>query len=443
MSSCIWRYAFAECSLGYYGQGFTADEYVCGWYTNEGIGGIMHTIFNSENASWDIRLHFYRNETNDGSFCRSHDVRLALNLQFFADDGQGGEKTEEPTAKKLEDARKEGQVAKSKEIANGLGLLSLFLVLKFWTGNMANDFKNLFKVIYNRMPDITKLVGNPVPQQDMKDLFQYALLVTLKTLAPILLIGFIIAFLSDYVQVKWKVTTKPLQPKFSKMNPVSGLKKIISMNSLVELIKSIAKILLIGWVSYSYLKDKGEFIYLLYDMDIIPSVIFIGEIVIDLGIRISAIYMIIAFADFAYQKYKFHKDMKMTKQEVKEEFKNQEGNPEIKGKIRQKMREVSQRRMMQALPEADVVITNPTHYAVAIKYDPDVGRAPIVIAKGEDFLAQKIKEVAREHEIEIVENKPLARMLYANVDIGAEIPPELYQAVAEVLAFVYHQKGKI
>ena len=178
-------------------------------------------------------------------------------------------------------------------------------------------------------------------------------------------------------------------------------------------------------------------------MDIIPSVIFIGEIVIDLGIRISAIYMIIAFADFAYQKYKFHKDMKMTKQEVKEEFKNQEGNPEIKGKIRQKMREVSQRRMMQALPEADVVITNPTHYAVAIKYDPDVGRAPIVIAKGEDFLAQKIKEVAREHEIEIVENKPLARMLYANVDIGAEIPPELYQAVAEVLAFVYHQKGKI
>ena len=153
--------------------------------------------------------------------------------------------------------------------------------------------------------------------------------------------------------------------------------------------------------------------------------------------------MILAMADFAYQKYKFHKDMKMTKQEVKEEYKNQEGNPEIKGKIRQKMREVSQRRMMQSLPQADVVITNPTHYAVAIKYDQEEAPAPIVIAKGEDYLAQKIKEVARENNIEIVENKPLARMLYANVDIGAQIPPELYQAVAEVLAFVYHAKGKI
>ena len=169
----------------------------------------------------------------------------------------------------------------------------------------------------------------------------------------------------------------------------------------------------------------------------------VGTTVIDLGIRISVVYMIIALADFAYQKYKFKKDMKMTKQEVKEEYKNQEGNPEIKGKIRQRMREVSQRRMMQALPQADVVITNPTHYAVAIQYEPEKYPAPIVIAKGEDFLAQKIKEVAKENEIEIVENKPLARMLYANVEVGAQVPPELYQAVAEVLAFVYHAKGRI
>ena len=184
-------------------------------------------------------------------------------------------------------------------------------------------------------------------------------------------------------------------------------------------------------------------IYLLYDIQLTQAIILIGETVIDLGIRVSVIYVVIAAADFAYQKWKFHEDMKMTKQEVKEEYKNQEGNPEIKGKIRSKMREASQRRMMQSLPEADVVITNPTHYAVAIKYDPDVSPAPIVIAKGEDYLAQKIKETAREHSIEIVENKPLARMLYANVEIGAEIPPELYQAVAEVLAFVYHVKGKI
>ena len=169
----------------------------------------------------------------------------------------------------------------------------------------------------------------------------------------------------------------------------------------------------------------------------------IGDIVVDLGIRISVVYMIIAFLDYAYQKWKFKDDMKMTKQEVKDEFKNQEGDPQIKGKQKQRMMEASRRRMMQQLPEADVVITNPTHYAVAIKYDPDKYDAPYVVAKGEDFLAQKIKEIAKENNVEIVENKPLARMLYANVDIGGLIPPELYQSVAEVLAFVYHLKGRI
>ncbi len=154
-------------------------------------------------------------------------------------------------------------------------------------------------------------------------------------------------------------------------------------------------------------------------------------------------YMLIALADFIYQKVKFKNDMKMTKQEIKEEFKQQEGDPQIKGKIRQKMREASMRRMMQELPQADVVITNPTHYAVAIKYEPEVADAPVVIAKGEDHLAARIKEVAKENKIEIVENKPLARMLYANVEVGEAVPPELYQAVAEVLAFVYHLQGKI
>ncbi len=162
-----------------------------------------------------------------------------------------------------------------------------------------------------------------------------------------------------------------------------------------------------------------------------------------MGIRIAAVYMVVAYADYRYQKWKFRDDMKMTKQEVKDEYKNMEGDPQVKGKQKQRMREASMRRMMQQLPEADVVITNPTHYAVAIKYDPDKYDAPYVIAKGEDFLAQKIKDVAKENHIEIVENKPLARMLYANVEIGGLIPPELYQAVAEVLAFVYHLKGKV
>ena len=184
-------------------------------------------------------------------------------------------------------------------------------------------------------------------------------------------------------------------------------------------------------------------LYQFYGLSLNQGIAQVGALVVNLGIRISLFYMIIALLDYIYQKVKFKKDMKMTKQEVKDEFKNQEGDPQIKGKQRQKMMEASRRRMMQALPQADVVITNPTHYAVAIKYDPEVYDAPYVVAKGADYLAQKIKETAKENHIEIVENKPLARMLYANVDVGSVVPPELYQAVAEVLAFVYHLQGKV
>lgn len=278
---------------------------------------------------------------------------------------------------------------------------------------------------------------------DISMLLRTVMLRLLIILLPVLLIGFAVAFVSDLFQVKWRPTSKPLQPKFSKLNPLNGVKKIFSAQSLVELVKSVAKILLIALVTYSYIKNKGGLLYALYDMSMMQAVNLIGETVIELGIRISAIYMIIAGADFMYQKYKFKNDMKMTKQEVKEEYKNAEGDPEIKGKIKARMREASQRRMMQAIPKADVVITNPTHYAVAIRYDTEVAPAPIVVAKGSDYLAQKIKQIARENNVEIVEDKPLARMLFANVDVDKQIPPELYQAVAEILAMVYHAQGKV
>ena len=310
-------------------------------------------------------------------------------------------------------------------------------------GSIGTRFLESFSMVYNRIPVICRLNGGTSPMGDISILLRTVMLRLLIILLPILLIGFAVAFISDLFQVKWRPTTKPLQPKFSKLNPLNGFKKIFSAQSLVELVKSIAKILLIALVSYSYIKDKGALLYALYDMSMMQAVNLIGETVIDLGIRISAIYMIIAGADFMYQKYKFKNDMKMTKQEVKEEYKNAEGDPEIKGKIRAGMREASQRRMMQAIPKADVVITNPTHYAVAIQYDTEVAPAPIVVAKGSDYLAQKIKEIARENNIEIVEDKPLARMLYANVDVDKQIPPELYQAVAEVLAMVYHAQGRV
>lgn len=370
-------------------------------------------------------------------------VRLSYHLQRFAKDGPGGEKTEPATAKKLSDARKEGQVAKSKEVGNFLGLLSLFLVLKIWAGSMGLKLMSSFSTVYNRIPDLVELENGLIIPRDYASLINHYIVAMLGIMLPVLAIGTLVAFVGDLVQVKWKPTSKPMQPKFSKMNPVKGLKKIISPNSLVELLKSFLKIGVIGYLVYTTLQDKLNMLMLLYDVPLLQAVLEIGELVIDLGLKISLLYIVIAAADFIYQKWKFKEDMKMSKQEVKEEFKNAEGDPLIKSKIRQKMMEASRRRMMQALPEADVVITNPTHLAVAIKYDPQEADAPLVLAKGEDYLAQKIKEKARECNVEIVENKPLARMLYANVEVGEQVPPELYQAVAEVLAFVYNLQGRV
>lgn len=368
---------------------------------------------------------------------------VRYDLQFFAKDGPGGEKTEEPTSKKLNDARNEGQVAKSKEVTSAFEMLFAFLLLYFWVERMGTYFVGNIYDIYSQIPEYIKMYDGYVPEQTINRVFVESMVRVLTIMAPFLIVGYIVAMVTNILQVKWKITTKPLRPKFSKINPVSGFKRFFSPNSLVELVKSVLKLSLIGYVVYSYLKKNMPPIYQFYSLSLNQGIVQVGVLVINLGIRISLFYMLIAALDFAYQKIKFKKDMKMTKQEVKDEYKNQEGDPQIKGKQRQRMQEASRRRMMQKLPEADVVITNPTHYAVAIKYDPELYDAPYVVAKGADYLAQKIKDTAKEHHIEIVENKPLARMLYANVDVGNVVPPELYQAVAEVLAFVYHLQGRV
>lgn len=369
-------------------------------------------------------------------------MTLKYNLQFFAD-GQGGEKTEPATEKKKQDARKEGQVAKSKEIESAFSLMALFLILKLYMSTLGNKLVGIFSLAYDDIPEYIKNYDSRVNETSIITLYAECIIQLILILAPILLVAFGVSFVCDVAQVGWHPTSKPLQPKGSKINPISGFKKIFSKNAIVELIKSILKVVIILMVTYSYLKKNVNGLFLLYSTSLYEGVSSAGKLVIDLGIRISVAYLIIAFADFAYQRWKYSDDLKMTKQEVKDEYKQQEGDPQIKGKIRQRMREVSQRRMMQNLPKADVVITNPTHFAVAIMYDADHYAAPMVIAKGEDYLAQKIKEAARGYNIEIVENKPLARMLYANVEVGEMIPPELYQAVAEVLAFVYRLKGKV
>ena len=369
-------------------------------------------------------------------------LRLEYDLQFFAKEGPGGEKTEEPTSKKLEDARKEGQVAKSQEFAQSLTLLVLFLLLRIWTSTLTRQLGELFDGFYGRIPYFVKLPSYYDHHNEYTKLINRGLLRTLIIILPFLLAGFAVCFVADLVQVKWKPTSKPLKPKFNKLNPISGIKRIFSVTKLVELLKSILKLVVIGVVIYNEIKDQCPLLYMLYDIPMMQGIVMAGQLLVDIGFKIAIVFIVVAFADFGFQKWKFHQDMKMTKQEVKEEYKSTEGDPAIKGKIRQRMQEASRRRMMQSLPKADVVITNPSHYAVALRYDKEQAEAPYVVAKGADYVAQKIKEAAKEHKIEIVENKPLARSLYANVEIGEEIPEELYVAVAEVLALVYKKTGR-
>ena len=368
---------------------------------------------------------------------------LKLNLQFFAKDGPGGEKTEPATSKKLNDIRKEGQVAKSKELITAVSLMSLFIILKIYLSKLGTGLIDVYTQVYNSISKVVDDSYNGLPIRTAGSVMQQVIIDMIKLVIPILLVAIVIAILGNMLQQKWIVTAKPLQPKFSKISPISGFKRMFSVRQLVELIKSIAMISIIMIVVYNTVKSKMNILLTFYDVGLNTALSTIGSIIIDLGIKISAVFLIVGFADLFYQRIKFKNDNMMTKQEIKDEFKNTEGDPQVKGQIKRRMQEVSRRRMMQQLPEADVVITNPTHFAVALKYEPDAGKAPVVIAKGADYLAFQIKDKAKEYNIAIVENKPLARILYHNIDIGMEIPPELYQAVAEILAVVMRTNNRL
>ena len=373
---------------------------------------------------------------DDGNTIQLENRRFAYNLQFF---GEGGDKTEKATPKKLEDARKEGRVARSSDLINGLMLLLMFFVLRIFGNFMAKGFLESFVKYYNKTPDIPMEIFDVKQAVNLGNEIVFDIVIAC---LPVLIGSFLVAFVGNVVQIGWKVTTKPLKPKLDRLNPIGGLKRMFSQEKVVELIKSILKVLAIAIVAYNEVKDRWLFILNLYDFEFMQAIVNIFDIVLDVGVKISVLFVIIGVADFGYQKWKHLHDLRMSKQEVKDEMKQSEGDPQVKGRIRQKMREGARRRMMQELPKADVVITNPTHFAVAIKYDKEKAEAPYVLAKGADYVAATIKEAAKEHKIEIVENKPLARMLYYNVEIGEQIPPELYQMVAEVLAYVYSVKNK-
>ncbi|GAX90539.1 flagellar biosynthesis protein FlhB [Effusibacillus lacus] len=357
---------------------------------------------------------------------------IKWNLQQFA-----GEKTEKPTPRRLQEARKKGQVPRSPELQSALILLGSILIIKMMSGFYIDNFLSYMK------HSLTANLTLQLTEGNAGRLFADMGLVSVKFTLPIVAIVFVIGFMTAYLQVGSHFTVEPIIPKLEKMDPIQGVKRIFALRTLVELAKSIIKILLVGYLVYDSIVSEIGSLSNLSRMDI-PSILsVVGGITFEILWKSALLLLVLAIFDFFYQRYDHERSLRMSKEDIKDEFKKTEGNPTIKGKIKERQRAMAMRRMMQEVPKADVVITNPTHFAVAIQYDGDKMEAPVVIAKGTDDLAQRIKQIAKENGVVLVENKPLAQTLYKTVEIGETIPQELFQAVAEVLAYVYRLKRKV
>lgn len=359
-----------------------------------------------------------------------------IDLQLFA---EGGEKTEEPTPKKRRDAREEGQVVQSKEVNTVVILFACFLGIKFLGKILVNELYKFMIMIFNQVKNTDLFLSE---NNLMINFLKVTTVFTLVTL-PILLISFLAALLVNYLQVGFLFTSKTLKIKLDRLNPIEGFKRIFSKRGIMELVKSILKLGLVGFIAYKYALGQMTTIVKYPNMEITYFFMNFCNLLFEFMKRMLGVLLVLALMDYFFQWRTHEKNLKMTKQEIKEEFKQTEGDPFIKGKIKEKQRQMAMSRMMQDLPKADVVITNPTHYAVAIRYEPDLVEAPYVVAKGVDNLAQNIKKIARENDVVIVENRLLARTLYETLEIKDLIPEELYEAVAEVLAYVYSLKGEI
>ncbi|OCS87689.1 flagellar biosynthesis protein FlhB [Caryophanon tenue] len=358
---------------------------------------------------------------------------LRLDLQFFA-----GEKTEKATPKKRQDARKKGQVLKSQDVTAALLLLIMFLALFFIAPFMQERILNILR----ESMETYVLVEDLSIESTMK-LYETYIIEMAIIVVPIMVMGMLAGVAANLLQFGFLFTMHPLKMDLKKMDPIKGLKKIFSVRALVDLVKSILKIAVIGTatvlVIWIYLEDVLKLAF----MDPKDTMSMVATLTGIMGIIAALVLLLVSVIDYFYQRYDYEKNLKMSKQDIKDEHKNVEGDPQIKGKIKQKQREMAMRRMMQEVPNADVVITNPTHYAIALKYDGDSMDAPIVIAKGTDFVAQKIKLIAKQHDVVMVENRPLARSMYDQVEIGQAVPDDFFKAVAEVLAYVYRIKRKI
>ena len=340
------------------------------------------------------------------------------------------------TPKRRTDARNKGQVARSPEITVAVSLLTAWLVFHAFGSGMASSLADLLTSSYQNLkqPDLTD-VG-------LHAFGLHTAMLMGKILLPIIGALILAGLVANVLQVGLHITPQAARPQLSRINPLSGVKRLFSVRSLEELVKSLLKLALVAFLCYKAISDHMGDLLQLSGSDFHTGMGAINDIAMELLIKVGLAYLVLALLDFGFQRWQFEKDLRMTKQELKEEMRSQELNEQIRGRIRSLQRQLARQRMMQRIPQADVIITNPTHYAVALKYDAEKMAAPKVVAKGQRLLAEQIKSIARAHGVPLVENKPLAQALYRAVEVDQEIPRELYKATAEVLAFIYRLKQR-
>ncbi len=349
----------------------------------------------------------------------------------------GGERTEQATPKRRRDERRKGNVFTSTELGLLVGLLAVVYVLQLLGGTIMDALAGGFTRFWSAAATVTELTG-----ADMPSTFVQGALLFLMAAMPALLAAGLAAVLSTVVQTRGLITFKKVAPKGSNLSPLKGIKKVFSTRGLVELLKSLIKIIILAYVVYSRFVERFETLPRLLEMEFTQILFYGAEFLMDIITNVALIFAFLVAADYMYQRWQYERDLRMSKQEIKEEYKQTEGDPQIKAQIRQRQRQLAQSRMMQQVPEADVVIRNPTHYAVALRYIAKENRAPTVLAKGADLLALRIVKVAEENGVAVMENKPLARGIYESVPLEREIPEQFFQPVAEVLAYVYSKQKR-
>ena len=346
------------------------------------------------------------------------------------------DKQYDATPRKLEQARKEGQVVKSKDFSTAVSLLILFSAIFGLAPFIWNQITQLFTLLYEQIPNAhLNSIG-----------LSYIFMITVKAavliIAPILALAWFVAVMADFIQVGPLVATAPLMPKLDKLNPTKYFKNIMSIKTLFELFKNILKVVILGYIGWSVYMEHIENILMLAAIDNNFAVMIeFGKLITDFIFKACIAFLIISAADYGVTKWKFLKDQKMSFKEIKDEYKNTEGDPNVKAALRQRRMQMLQRGMMDSVPEADFVVTNPVHVACALKYKAEEMASPMLIAKGTELIAKKIIKIATEHGIPVIENPPVARALFKMVDLNQQIPPELYKAVAEILLFVYNLKN--